>query len=90
MASKVTTFPVKVEFTYDQWFSYFDSLSKILMIFNSGGLELLFSNERKHTISVPESDSTGSRPNVSWLVDHLCTSLMKDPRKDMFVIDGTV
>ncbi|KAF2670006.1 ubiquitin related modifier 1 [Microthyrium microscopicum] len=56
----------------------------------TGGLELLFSNQRKHNIQVPEQDSSGAKTNISWLVDHLCNNVMKDSRKDMFVLHNSV
>ncbi|KAL9640506.1 MAG: hypothetical protein Q9164_000256 [Protoblastenia rupestris] len=56
----------------------------------TGGLELLFSNERKHKISVPVSDESGKPVNVAFLVQYLCENLMKDRRKEMFVLDDTV
>lgn len=51
---------------------------------------MLFSDERKHKISVPAKDSRGVAVTVGWLVDHLCEEVMKDPRKEMFVLDGHV
>ncbi|KAF2475153.1 ubiquitin-like modifier 1 [Lindgomyces ingoldianus] len=56
----------------------------------SGGLEMLFSNERKHSLSIPANDQGGSRSNIASLVRYLCQNTMKDPRKDLFVLDGTV
>ncbi|OQO14664.1 Ubiquitin-related modifier 1 [Cryoendolithus antarcticus] len=53
----------------------------------TGGLELLFSNQRKHQVELPSSNRS---PNVADLITYLCDKLMKDPRKDMFVLDGTV
>jgi ubiquitin related modifier 1 len=55
-----------------------------------GGLEMLFSDERKHHISIPAHDSKGDAVTVGWLVHHLCDVLMKDTRQDMFVLDGHV
>jgi len=55
-----------------------------------GGLELLFADQRKLSISVPAKDDQGNPVTVGWLVDHLCTEHMKDSRKDMFVLDGHV
>lgn len=52
----------------------------------SGGLELLFSNQRKHTLTLPSTPPT----TIRALVLHLCDTLMKDPRRDLFVMDGTV
>lgn len=56
----------------------------------SGGLELLFSNNRKHQLSLPSSDEKGQAANLAFLVRYLCENLMKDQRKEMFVMDGTV
>jgi ubiquitin related modifier 1 len=56
----------------------------------SGGLEMLFSNERKLSLSIPVHNDEGAPVNVAFLVHHLCEKVMKDPRKDMFVLDGTV
>ena len=56
----------------------------------SGGLEMLFSDERKHRLSVPARDSKGDAVTVGWLVDYLCEEIMKDNRKEMFVLDGHV
>ncbi|KAF2686822.1 ubiquitin related modifier 1 [Lentithecium fluviatile CBS 122367] len=56
----------------------------------SGGLEMLFSNERKLPLSIPAKDDTGARTNVAYLVNYLCENAMKDPKKELFVLDGTV
>lgn len=57
----------------------------------SGGLELLFSSQRSHKIALPSSDPATNQPvNVGFLIDWLCKNLMKDPRQDMFVLEGTV
>jgi ubiquitin related modifier 1 len=56
----------------------------------SGGLEMLFSDERKHRLTVPAKDSKGNAVTVGWLVDYLCDEIMKDNRKEMFVLDGHV
>jgi ubiquitin related modifier 1 len=55
-----------------------------------GGLEMLFSDQRKHALSVPAKDGKGQPVTVGWLVDYLCDEVMKDTRKDMFVLDGHV
>lgn len=64
-------------------------LGKMLMK-NSGGLEMLFSNERKLNLTIPLADESGARSNVAFLVRHLCDTVMKDPRKELFVLDDTV
>lgn len=51
---------------------------------------MLFSDERKHQIEVPAQDTNGKPVTVGWLVDYLCEELMKDSRKEMFVLDGHV
>ncbi|KAI5367905.1 Putative Beta-grasp domain superfamily protein [Septoria linicola] len=56
----------------------------------TGGLELLFSDQRKHAVNLPAQDSQGNAATVAFLIQWLCDNLMKDPRKDMFVLDDTV
>ncbi|KAK3209788.1 hypothetical protein GRF29_44g601633 [Pseudopithomyces chartarum] len=56
----------------------------------SGGLEMLFSNERKLSLTIPAKDDNGSRSNIAFLVRYLCDTVMKDPRKELFVLDDTV
>lgn len=51
---------------------------------------MLFSDERKHKISVPKQDEKGNKVTVGWLVDHLCQNVMKDTRKELFVLDDHV
>lgn len=58
--------------------------------FNSGGLELLFGNERKHKVVLPARLADGSTPNISYLLKHLVDNLMKDQRKDMFIMEDNV
>ncbi|KAK3069011.1 Ubiquitin- modifier 1 [Teratosphaeriaceae sp. CCFEE 6253] len=56
----------------------------------TGGLELLFSNQRKYKISIPTTDPKKEPSNVGYLVKWLCENLIKDPRKEMFVLDDSV
>lgn len=51
---------------------------------------MLFSNERKLSLAIPAKDETGNGSNIAYLVRHLCDKVMKDPRKELFVLDGTV
>ena len=80
--------PLKVEFTYVR------SLTRHQMYHplteRSGGLEMLFSNQREHRISIPALDGDKRPSNVAFLIQYLCDNLMKDPRKAMFVIDDSV
>ncbi|KAL1877611.1 hypothetical protein VTK73DRAFT_8435 [Phialemonium thermophilum] len=61
-----------------------------LVIEFSGGLEMLFSNQKRHTISVPAVDKSGKPVNISFLIDYLCENLMKDSRKELFLLDNHV
>ncbi|KAL2268665.1 hypothetical protein VTJ83DRAFT_3511 [Remersonia thermophila] len=53
----------------------------------SGGLEMLFDNKRRYSVSLPAVDGSGKPVTMAFLIDHLCTHLMKDPRVDLFVLD---
>lgn len=56
----------------------------------SGGLELLFGNERKHKVVLPPQLEDGSRPNILYLLKYLVDNLMKDQRTDMFIMEDNV
>ncbi|KAF2462112.1 ubiquitin-related modifier 1 [Lineolata rhizophorae] len=56
----------------------------------SGGLEMLFSNQKKHDVSIPARDESGNSSNIAFLVRYLCDNLMKDPKKEFFIQDNTV
>lgn len=51
---------------------------------------MLFSNERTHKVQLPASDETGNATNIEYLVNYLCQNVMKDPRKELFIMDGGV
>ena len=51
---------------------------------------MLFSDQRKHNLSVPVKDGNGQAVTVGWLVTYLCEEVMKDTRKELFVLDGHV
>ena len=51
---------------------------------------MLFADERIHKLSIPSKDDQGKAVNIGWLVKYLCEHLMKDPRKEMFVLDDHV
>ncbi|KAF2838326.1 ubiquitin related modifier 1 [Patellaria atrata CBS 101060] len=55
----------------------------------TGGLELLFGNKKKHTVSLPGASKT-KNPDITFLVNHLCENLMQDSRRELFVLDGGV
>lgn len=79
---------IKVEFTYGPY-KRARGIGQVLMI-NSGGLELLFSNKRKHLVTVPAHESSGSPVTVAHLITYLCDHLMQSEKKEMFVLDGSV
>ncbi|KAI9641374.1 Ubiquitin- modifier 1 [Ciborinia camelliae] len=56
----------------------------------TGGLEMLFSDQRNHKLSIPQTDTKGDPVTVGWLVNYLCDEIMQDTRKDMFVLDDHV
>jgi ubiquitin related modifier 1 len=95
-----STIPIKLEFTYVPHIVSIErrkkekkvpSLLTSNAIYHSGGLELLFSSQRSHKIALPSTDPSTNQPaNVGFLIDWLCKNLMKDPRQDMFVLEGTV
>jgi ubiquitin related modifier 1 len=86
-----STIPIKLEFTYVPSHSHVESSYSVTNPLHSGGLELLFSNQRSHKIALPSTDPATNEPvNVGFLIDWLCKNLMKDPRQDMFVLEGTV
>jgi ubiquitin related modifier 1 len=78
--------PITIEFTYVA--HKMRRISKLTP--HSGGLELLFANQKKYSLSVPAKDESGAQANVAFLVRYLCDNLMKDPRKEMFVLDDSV
>lgn len=55
---------------------------------NSGGLELLFDNISKHSVTLPAQTAEGSPTTVADLITWLVENQLKDPRKELFVLDG--
>ena len=49
---------------------------------------MLFDNQRSHAVDLPATDPSGDPATIALLIGHLCKNLMKDPRTDMFVLDG--
>jgi hypothetical protein len=49
---------------------------------------MLFSNERRHSLAIPAADKDGKPSNVAFLIDFLCKHVMKDSRKELFVLDA--
>lgn len=57
---------------------------------HSGGLEMLFANERKHSLTLPATVDDGKKPTISYLIEYLVKNVMKDQRKELFVVDNNV
>lgn len=57
------------------------------MQIDRGGLEMLFSDERRHSLALPAKDKDGRPATVAFLIDYLCENVMKDTRKELFVLD---
>ncbi|KAH6987552.1 hypothetical protein BKA56DRAFT_479371 [Ilyonectria sp. MPI-CAGE-AT-0026] len=55
---------------------------------SSGGLEMLFSHQRSHTLTIPAADKDGRASTIAYLIDYLCDHVMDDSRKDLFVLDN--
>jgi hypothetical protein len=77
--------PVTIEFTLVDRIRH-----RYLANSYSGGLEILFGNQKKYSITLPTKDELGAPANVAFLVRYLCDKLMKDPRKELFILDDTV
>jgi len=56
----------------------------------SGGLEMLFDNESKLKITIPGKNADGSATTVASLIRYLCDHAMRDSRKELFVLDGSM
>ncbi|KAI0120187.1 Urm1-domain-containing protein [Nemania sp. FL0031] len=53
----------------------------------TGGLEMLFSDQRRHGLSMPAIDKSGKPVTIAYLIEHLCENVMNDTRKELFVLD---
>ncbi|ATY66993.1 ubiquitin-related modifier 1 [Cordyceps militaris CM01] len=53
----------------------------------SGGLEMLFSDQRLHSLSLPARDKDGKPTTIAFLIEHLCQNVMNDTRKELFVLE---
>lgn len=49
---------------------------------------MLFADQRHHKLSIPARDNNGSPVTIAHLIDHLCQHVMKDNRKQLFVLDN--
>ena len=51
---------------------------------------MLFANQRKLELSIPAKDAESNATNIAYLVHRLCKNVMKDHRKELFMLDDTV
>jgi len=51
---------------------------------------MLFDDVHKHSISLASDADNGKPPNIAYLVTYICENLMKDSRKELFVLDNAV
>ncbi|KAH6652195.1 ubiquitin-related modifier 1 [Truncatella angustata] len=58
-----------------------------LVVEFSGGLEMLFSDKRRHSLCIPAVSKDDKPADVAFLIDYLCQNTMKDSRKELFVLD---
>lgn len=56
----------------------------------SGGLEMLFDNITEHKVDVPTKAEDGNPFTVGNLIPWICQYLMKDSRKELFVLEGNI
>jgi len=67
-------------------------MSLSLKIEFSGGLELLFGNERKHSLTIPshiQAEDSTKPVDVDFLIHHLRDHLLKE-RPELFMENDTV
>ncbi|KAM9878743.1 Ubiquitin-related modifier 1 [Verticillium dahliae] len=51
---------------------------------------MLFEDQRKHAVSIPSRSEDGQPATIAHLIDHLCKNVMKDSRKELFVLDDHI
>jgi ubiquitin related modifier 1 len=69
-------------------------MSISLRIEFGGGLELLFANQRSHTLSIPatvpqDGDAEAKAADIAYLIHYLRDHLLKE-RPELFIENGTV
>lgn len=48
---------------------------------------MLFDDQRQYEVSVPAVTGDGKPVDIAFLVGYLCQNLMKDSRKELFVLE---
>ncbi|KAI2470321.1 ubiquitin related modifier 1 [Annulohypoxylon bovei var. microspora] len=54
----------------------------------TGGLEMLFSDQRRHSLSIPAVSKESKPVTIASLIDYLCEHTMRDTRKELFVLEN--
>lgn len=49
---------------------------------------MLFSDQRQHKLAIPAHDKDSKPVTIAYLIDYLCQHVMKDSRKELFVLDN--
>lgn len=49
---------------------------------------MLFSDQRRHALSIPAVNKDGKPATIAFLINYLCENTMRDSRKELFVLDG--
>lgn len=48
---------------------------------------MLFDDEKRHAVALPAATPDGKPATIAFLIKHLCENVMKDTRKELFVLD---
>jgi len=51
---------------------------------------MLFGNKNKYDLELPSRDEAGVPITIAWLVQHLCDHVMKDSRRELFVLNNSI
>ena len=86
----MTDLKITVEFRYISPGTNSNSMFLANVMQSSGGLEMLFDNKSKHNLVLPMKTADGAPTNIASLVRYLCDHKMRDARKELFVLDGSV
>lgn len=82
-ATTDTTAPTKTEGTSGTA----DTHQLSILVEFTGGLEMLFSDQRRHALLMPAIDKNDKPVTIAYLIEYLCENTMRDTRKELFVLD---
>lgn len=51
---------------------------------------MLFEDQKRHSISLPSTYQDGKPSDIAFLTKYICEQVMKDTRKELFVLDDHV